>query len=210
MQNIRLAIIDDHEAFRDGITNFIARRPGYIVVITASNGKEFIKSLERMPITSRPTVVITDVDMPEFDGFETVTWLKQHYSEIRVVVLSMNLTEMAIMRMLTLGVSAYLHKSMDTQILEALDHVVSFGSYFKNLFESQQVSDALHQSVLHQLSSVEKGVLLYLSTDMRRDEIALMSGLSTGELIKLEKRIYDLFQVRTRIELMIVTLSRTA
>lgn len=163
-----------------------------------------------MPITSRPTVVITDVDMPEFDGFETVTWLKQHYSEIRVVVLSMNLTEMAIMRMLTLGVSAYLHKSMDTQILEALDHVVSFGSYFKNLFESQQVSDALHQSVLHQLSSVEKGVLLYLSTDMRRDEIALMSGLSTGELIKLEKRIYDLFQVRTRIELMIVTLSRTA
>jgi YesN/AraC family two-component response regulator len=56
----------------------IARRPG-LSVMTASSGADAIKKLRGAPVD----VVLTDLQMPETNGFGLVTWLLSHQPHVK-------------------------------------------------------------------------------------------------------------------------------
>src|SRR5687767_12608860 len=82
---IRLILVDDHTIIRDGIKALLKDKEDIQVVGEASNGKELLDLLATTPAD----VVMMDVNMPEMDGFETTAYLKEHYENIKVLVLSM-------------------------------------------------------------------------------------------------------------------------
>src|SRR5690348_3397513 len=103
MANIKIAVIDDHTLFRKGLINLI-RSLGdeYEVIFEASNGEDFLQQLSNTD--TLPQIALVDINMPKKDGFETVSFLQEHYPSIRLLIVSMIDKEETVVRMLKNGV----------------------------------------------------------------------------------------------------------
>jgi DNA-binding response OmpR family regulator len=85
MGKIKIAVIDDEAAVRRSLKNILEKGGGYDVV-TAEDGKEGIKLVRK----AQPDLVLLDIVMPGWDGFEVLKRLKENYKtmSIPVIVLS--------------------------------------------------------------------------------------------------------------------------
>ncbi|TXK49832.1 response regulator transcription factor [Pontibacter qinzhouensis] len=123
---INVIITDDHKIIRDGIIALLHNDPAITVVGEASNGKELIELLDSVT----PDVVLLDINMPELDGFETTKYLKQHYPNVKVLVLSMLDHESYVNRVIELGASGYILKNSGKEELSAAIRLVSSGHIY--------------------------------------------------------------------------------
>ena len=65
-------VADDSRAVRESLSSLL--RQCDFQVLEATNGKE----AQRMIMESHPDLVMTDVVMPEMNGYELCRWVKQH------------------------------------------------------------------------------------------------------------------------------------
>ena len=63
MKKIKVAIVDDHNLFREGLGFLLSQSKEIDVIGEASNGHEFLKLLE----TKLPDLVLMDIAMPEMN-----------------------------------------------------------------------------------------------------------------------------------------------
>ena len=78
----RILLVDDDEIFR-GIIHRMLTRAGYEVQ-DASNGREGLDIYRRW----KPDVVLTDLIMPEMEGFETIMGLRKLDTKVKVIAMS--------------------------------------------------------------------------------------------------------------------------
>lgn len=86
---IKVAIVDDHVLIQECLFTFLTRW-GYSVTIQACNGKDF---LDKVSGDNLPDICILDLNMPVLNGYKTIPILKKTWPSIKIIVLSMNITE---------------------------------------------------------------------------------------------------------------------
>ncbi|MES2111921.1 MAG: response regulator transcription factor [Bacteroidota bacterium] len=127
MEKIRLAIADDHKIFRNGLKATLEDCDNFDLIIEASNGKQLIGMLTE----HTPDVILMDIKMPEMDGIQTTTAVKQKYKDIKVLALSMFNEDKYIVDMMKAGASGYLLKNSEPEeIIEAIQTVYHKDYYF--------------------------------------------------------------------------------
>lgn len=105
-------VVDDNadmlEFLRDGLSSDFR-------VVTAAGGKSAIKLLSSI----RPSIIITDIMMPEMNGMELCRRIKTNraLAGVPVVALSARNEEQAKVEMLTIGADDYLTKPFNTEFL---------------------------------------------------------------------------------------------
>jgi len=83
----RIAIADDDLDFRCLLVRQL-RREGFEVT-EASDGLELVKAVVRMSADARPPhVVVTDVNMPRFDGLSVLRQLRKLYETMPIVLIT--------------------------------------------------------------------------------------------------------------------------
>ncbi|MDP4108115.1 MAG: response regulator transcription factor [Bacillota bacterium] len=131
----KIAIIDDHQLFREGVKRILEFEKTFQVVAEGDDGSEALKIVEE----SQPDVVIMDINMPHMNGVEATKELVEHYPDAKVIILSIHDDENYVMHALQTGASGYLLKEMDADaLIEAVRVVAEGGSY-------------LHPKVTHSL-----------------------------------------------------------
>ncbi|HEY2722239.1 MAG TPA: response regulator transcription factor, partial [Chitinophagaceae bacterium] len=129
--NIKVVLIDDHVLLRNGLANLVKSFDDYVVLFEANNGQHFIEQLDPKQL---PDIVLMDINMPVKDGFDTTLWLKQNFSGVKVLALSMYDTEPSIIRMLKYGAKGYILKDTEPKEFKiALDSVYHKGYYYSDL-----------------------------------------------------------------------------
>jgi DNA-binding response OmpR family regulator len=111
----RLLLIEDTKALAEGIADVFAMED--FEVITASNGVEALKELEKRP---KVDVVITDLVMPEMDGVTFIVEFRRRkeYDQIPVIVFSAkSMEETCRLDLDKAGANLVLSKSCDIEIL---------------------------------------------------------------------------------------------
>jgi DNA-binding NtrC family response regulator len=78
----RILVIDDDPGIR-GLLRNVLTREGY-EVRESSNGKEGLETLSKTSID----LVITDILMPEMEGFEFIISLQHRYPELKILAMS--------------------------------------------------------------------------------------------------------------------------
>src|SRR6186713_599650 len=127
---IKVALADDHGLLNDALAKIINSFEGYSVIIQAGNGSELIQQLQA---DNLPDLVILDINMPVMNGYETAEWLSTHYPAIFVLVLTMYDSELAMIRLLQLGVRGVFKKKMGAdELLQAIRTTMETGYYFAN------------------------------------------------------------------------------
>ena len=82
---IRLAIVDDHSAFRKSLRFILERDPDLSVVAEADDGVAALAMVDE----HKPDFVLIDVRLPRMDGLEATRAITSKHPQTRVIVLSL-------------------------------------------------------------------------------------------------------------------------
>lgn len=138
---IRIGLVDDHFLIREGMRLLLQQDSDFKVVFEASNGIEALQFLEELIVD----ILIVDIHMPYMDGFETVSKVREKYSDVKVLVLTQVDGKASVTRMLSLDVHGYYIKSMPPKgLINALRQLKTEGHYFESriipkFFEMQEL-----------------------------------------------------------------------
>jgi DNA-binding NarL/FixJ family response regulator len=121
MNDIRIALIEDHDLTRVGMRTALQQKSGFRVVGEASNGTDGM----RLITTVRPDVAIVDIGLPDIDGIELTKRFKQAQAdagyETRVLILTLQDSEEVVMAAFAAGADSYCMKDVSLDLLmEAL------------------------------------------------------------------------------------------
>ncbi|MEB3291845.1 MAG: response regulator transcription factor [Synechococcales bacterium] len=121
MNDIRIALVEDHDLTRVGMRTALQQRPGFRVIGEASNGSDGL----RLITTAKPDVAIVDIGLPDIDGIELTKRFKQAQgeaeSETKILILTLQDTEDVVMAAFAAGADSYCMKDVSLdQLVEAL------------------------------------------------------------------------------------------
>jgi DNA-binding NarL/FixJ family response regulator len=81
---IRIVIVDDHEAVRDGLSSLLGGTPGIEVLGSAADGEQAVALVADVA----PDVVLMDLSMPRLDGVEATRRIVAAGTCERVLILT--------------------------------------------------------------------------------------------------------------------------
>jgi DNA-binding NarL/FixJ family response regulator len=126
---INIALIDNEDEFRGGITELLNENLNFKVIYSISNGEDLMDKLEKG--SQFPNVFILDLKMKPLDGIETTKIIKEKYPESKIMILSSFYSPSFINYMVRLGVNAFLPKNINPkELVFAIDMVYEKGLYF--------------------------------------------------------------------------------
>jgi len=204
---VKIALVDDHILLRDALATVVGTFDDCKVVMLAGNGKEF---MEKLKAENLPDIVILDLNMPLLDGYETAKWLRIEYPEIRVLVLTMYDSEIALIQLLQTGVRGFLKKDINPEELRhAIQSVINTGYYSSysttgrlvNLFKNDGNRTASFHRVV--LSQNEIMFLKLASTDLTYKEIANTMKMSPRTIDNYRDSLFLKLNAKSRVGLAI-------
>ena len=120
MNEIRVAIIDDHAIVRQGLRAMIDREPDLQVVGEASSARTAPAMLDR----THPRVVLLDLRLAggsECDGLSLCNTITQRYPDSKVLVLTGSADEWLILESIKQGAKGFVLKDVDlTELIRAI------------------------------------------------------------------------------------------
>ncbi|MES1178104.1 MAG: response regulator [Myxococcales bacterium] len=136
----RVLIVEDDPAQARALARSFAKQRPDLTVLTSSNGLEATRLMTERAVD----LVLTDLQMPEMDGFELVAWTVSHCPDAAVFTMSAYGAEDTAARINGLGAIEYFSKPIDPKAV--LD----------------RLTDALNQSVRGHVQNVSLASFLQL------------------------------------------------
>jgi two-component system NarL family response regulator len=170
-KKIQVMLVDDHFAVRVGLAASLKFAADMQVVAEASTGAEAI-ALYR---DHRPDVVVMDWRLPGMSGVEAVKTIREEFSEVRVVMLSVYDGEEDIYRAIEAGACGYLLKSSERDELLAAIRTVHEGGRYLPAQVAQRLAQRMGRP---QLSDRELQVLQLVVKGRANKEIASDLGIA--------------------------------
>ena len=103
-ETLRILVVDDESILRS-LLEKILKKEGYEVLLAAS-GKEAIEILE----CEKADIIISDIKMPEMDGFALLRAVKEKYPSIGVIMMTAYADAYSVKDALLLGADDYITK----------------------------------------------------------------------------------------------------
>ncbi len=126
-RTIRVAVVDDHPVYREGLAALLASVDGLEVVATAGDGLAALEAVAE----HKPDVIVMDVGMPVLDGIEATRRVVADHPSTRVVVLTMSEDDSVVLTAMRAGARGYLLKGADQQeVVRAITTVDGGGAVF--------------------------------------------------------------------------------
>jgi len=111
---MKIAIVDDHPAMCEGITQLVRGIEGYECCWTAGDASEALAKLEE----ERPDLLITDMTLPGRNGLELIKDVLALARGLPILVLSMHDETLYAQRVLRAGAKGYIMKDAPMETLE--------------------------------------------------------------------------------------------
>ena len=108
MNKIKILITDDHQLVREGIEAMFAGVSDIEVIGLAANGEDAINLARE----HKPDVVLMDIVMPGMNGIEAARWIKEIDNDIRIIILTMEISKDYVSAAIKSSVDGYLPKDV--------------------------------------------------------------------------------------------------
>ncbi len=193
-----LIIADDHKMFIDGLLSILKEAPEFSVTTTAKNGAQVIKYLD-INGTDNLHLLITDLTMPEMDGIELNKIVKEKYSTLKTLVVSMHIDGGMIDKLIRHNVDGYVPKNAEKEeLLNAMRTICEGEKYFspeiKRAYTDAMFENKKQEEV--QLTDREKEVLKLIAEENTTQEIADKLFLSKHTIESYRKNLISKLQVK--------------
>lgn len=120
----KIILVDDHHIVRQGLEFLLSTVDDIEVIQGFAEGKSFIHYLEKNEL---PDIVLLDLVMPDMNGIEITEYLKKHYPNIKILVLTSYVDDEHVISALEKGADGYEMKDVEPQKLIETIHKVLDG-----------------------------------------------------------------------------------
>lgn len=203
---IKVVMADDHLLLRNALANLINSSNTCKVIAEVSNGKELIDAITK---ENYPDIAILDLNMPKMDGYETASYLQENHPDVKVLMLTMYDSELALIRLLKLGVKGFMKKDIHPkELLHAIQSVYDNGYYYSahtssklaGLFRGQDDIPILEKITL---SETEIQFLRHVCSEQTYKEIAFELGMNPRAIDGMRDNLFNRLDVKSRVGLAI-------
>jgi len=173
LQKLNLLFVDDDENIRVFGERLFERL--FKNVKTAGNGKEAVELLKKHHFD----IVLTDLSMPEMDGFELIRYIKEHDYDVYTVVLSAHFETDTLLKAINVGVDGFMIKPFDLEMfLKIMEKIL----YHKLKVEEElnilkQYKEIVDENMIVSKTDT-KGIITYVNKEFEQ-----ISGFSADELL---------------------------
>lgn len=175
METIKTLVADDHRIVREGIINLLSSESDIEVIAEAENGREAVK----LALKLKPDITLMDISMPELNGIDAISKIRQKIPDARIIVLSMHSEHDFIWKTFKAGAYAYLLKDCAADELVTAIHRVSSGKKYI----SEDISDVVLQDFVDAKWHEENEVSNVPLSDREREVLQLIAeGYATKEI----------------------------
>ena len=201
---LKVAIVDDHQIFRQGLKMLFLNNDDFQVVVEAKTGEEFLELQKNMEID----IVLLDIAMPGIGGLEVLKILKEKNLEFKIIMLSANDDQKSILDAVKYGAMGFLDKNTTKEeLFVALNEVCNNNSYFgKNI--SHIVFNNFAESLKNEkqkpnnvLSEREIEVVKLIASGLTSKEIAAKLFISSRTVEAHKNNILEKLGLKTSADI---------
>ncbi len=184
MNKIKIILVDDHHIVRDGIKSLLSENEKIEIIGEATSGYELFQLLNKQI----PDLILLDISLPKMSGIEVAKVLSSNFKQIKILMLSMHISEDFIFNAVKAGVKGYLPKNTTRdELLSAITEIYEGKEFF-----SKSISDVILKSYvskarlgldisknkLNNLTNREREILQYVAEGINNPDIAQMLSIS--------------------------------
>lgn len=200
MNEIKIAIADDHELFRNGLAELLRKHEDIKIVKNVADGHELMQLLNS---EIELDIVLLDITMPKMDGFKVLNEMKAIETQVKAIVISMHNEGNYIAKCAKSGAYGYLLKNTDEDELTLAIRTVYKGKkYFSHGISEKMINFMSTHSVSADiLSNKETEVLALISEGLTTKEIAAKLFVSSRTIETHRANILKKLEVKNTAEL---------
>ena len=201
---IRVAIVDDHPLFREGVAAILGNEPDFELVGQGASAEEAI----RLARDLLPDLILLDIDMPG-SGLSAAQTIAVQCPVTRIVFLTVSEADDHLVKALKTGARAYILKGVaGRELVRILKSVYAGESYLPpalaaslllEMSEPRPVASTVRDP-LDELTEREQQILQALAAGLSNKEIGLQLHLSEKTVKHYMTNILQKLQVRNRVE----------
>ena len=202
--NINVAIFEDNPLLLDSLVELINGSEG----LTCTGAYGDCSQLMRKVVSSKPDVILMDIDLPGMNGIEAVGVINQERPDIIIIMQTVFNDNDRIFQSITAGASGYLLKNTSpARILEAIREAATGGAPMtpsiahKILEVFRSKKPALPVKEQAQLNDRQREILECIFNGMSYKLIAEKLFISVETVRYHVKNIYEILHVHSRDEL---------
>lgn len=124
---MKILVIDDHALIRQAMVGVLKKLRRDAVLLEASDSAE---AMQRLAANADVGLILLDLTLPDRDGFEVLTELRERYPQAATVVLSAHQDADKVRRALDLGARGYIPKSAKGDVIISALRLVMSGSTY--------------------------------------------------------------------------------
>jgi len=177
MTPIRIILADDHSLIREGFKAILGQSNRLLLVGEAEDGAALVEIAGK----AKPDVILTDLTMPQLNGFEAMEQIRRRDAQVKFIILTMHEEREYILRAIKGGASGYVLKNTERIELEhAIIMVNEGGKYFSPSVNAILVDAVIRPEggELGELTAREKEVLELVAQGNSTKQIADMLKIS--------------------------------
>ena len=205
---IKIALIDDHEIVRAGLSSVICAEDDLQVISQCADAQEGLREI----LALKPDVAIVDVSMPGSSPFEMVQVALRAHPKLKVIFLSAYNTDSNVERAISSGASGFITKteSLSTIVNAIRDVVGGQSPVFSIDVRSRVVTPtslgpggqpAQSTSRKSLLSPREVEILCCVARGQSARQIATLLTISAKTVERHKSNIMTKLQFHTQVEL---------
>lgn len=200
--NIRVAIVEDTDDIRNGLSMIINGTAGFTCEHIFPNAEDALLNIPK----DKPDVVLMDIDLPGMNGISCIEALKELCPTTQFMMLTVYEDDDKIFRSLQAGATGYLlKKTSPIQLLDSIKDLYNGGSPMNTQIARRVVASfqkIAPPKIQHTdgLTKREFELLELLSKGYRYKDISEKLFISTDTVRTHIRNIYVKLQVRSKIE----------
>lgn len=200
---IRLAVIDDHPLFREGVTRSLLEIGGFEIVAEGGSAED----AQRIASQSRPDIMLMDLSMPG-GGLNAVVETLGRHPDQKIVVLTVSETNDDIAQALAGGARGYVLKGVGSKSLADILRTVAAGeTYLSPVLAARllttltsRTQTAAAATPISTLTGREREILDLVAGGLSNKRIAMALSLQEKTVKHHMTRILFKLDVRNRTE----------
>ena len=125
MADIRIALCEDNDIFRDSLKQFIDETSGFTVIASVSSADKMLDDMG----PELPDVILMDIDMPGVNGIEGLKRVRAVNDKVKILMLTVFDDNQNVFQAISNGANGYiLKKTPPARLLEYIAEAATGGA----------------------------------------------------------------------------------
>ena len=196
---IRILLADDHNIVRSGIRQLLESADDIQVIAEAGDGEEAQSLIEHY----KPDVAVLDIQMPKASGIEVTRWVRSHWPEMGVLILTAYDDDPYVMAVLQAGANGYVLKTgQPDELIQAVRDVYEGKSALDPIITSKLMTNIFPKSekTVESLTDRELDVLRLTAKGFTNKAIGVQLSISDRTVQGHLAHIFAKLQANSRTE----------